>query len=192
MPRVSLAERSASVVIYHLLNLRRTFPSGASGKELICKCRRQKRCGFNPWIGKIPWRREWLPTPVFLPGRILWTEEWQAIGSQRVTHELKRHACMSLRQVIRKAEDSRWPLQTTGKRQPGSLTFSQNQEECHALHILRTSQKASGRLPTFFSSPWWQLLPFLLMIWFQNAGWDKQNLGLSSKNFPQNTTFPNL
>ena len=24
--------------------------------------------GFNPWIGKIPWRREWVPTPIFLPG----------------------------------------------------------------------------------------------------------------------------
>ena len=24
--------------------------------------------GFVPWVGKIPWRREWLPTPVFLPG----------------------------------------------------------------------------------------------------------------------------
>ena len=24
--------------------------------------------GFNPWVGKIPWRREWLPTPVFCPG----------------------------------------------------------------------------------------------------------------------------
>ena len=24
--------------------------------------------GFDPWVGKIPWRREWLPTPVFLPG----------------------------------------------------------------------------------------------------------------------------
>ena len=23
---------------------------------------------FDPWIGKIPWRREWQPTPVFLPG----------------------------------------------------------------------------------------------------------------------------
>ena len=23
---------------------------------------------FNPWVGKIPWRREWLPTPVFWPG----------------------------------------------------------------------------------------------------------------------------
>ena len=24
--------------------------------------------GFNPWVSKIPWRREWLPAPVFLPG----------------------------------------------------------------------------------------------------------------------------
>ena len=24
--------------------------------------------GFNPWVGKIPWRREWQPTPVFLSG----------------------------------------------------------------------------------------------------------------------------
>jgi len=23
---------------------------------------------FDPWVGKIPWRRKWLPTPVFLPG----------------------------------------------------------------------------------------------------------------------------
>ena len=27
-----------------------------------------KRCRFNPWVGKIPWRREWQPTPVVLPG----------------------------------------------------------------------------------------------------------------------------
>ena len=26
------------------------------------------RPGFNPWVGKILWRKEWLPTPVFLPG----------------------------------------------------------------------------------------------------------------------------
>ena len=24
---------------------------------------------FDPWVGKMPWKREWLPTPVFLPGR---------------------------------------------------------------------------------------------------------------------------
>ena len=27
------------------------------------------RPGFNPWIRKIPWRRKWQPTPVFLPGK---------------------------------------------------------------------------------------------------------------------------
>ena len=25
-------------------------------------------CRFDPWAGNIPWRREWQPTPVFLPG----------------------------------------------------------------------------------------------------------------------------
>ena len=45
-----------------------SFPGGASGKEPTCQCRRRKRHGFNPWVGKIPWRRAWQPTPVFLPG----------------------------------------------------------------------------------------------------------------------------
>ena len=29
---------------------------------------RRRRWGFDPWVGKIPWRRAWQPTPVFLPG----------------------------------------------------------------------------------------------------------------------------
>ena len=33
------------------------------------------RPGFNPLVGKIPWEREWLPTPIFLPGESPWTEE---------------------------------------------------------------------------------------------------------------------
>ena len=44
------------------------LPGGASGKEPACQCMRLKRCGFNPWVGKIPWRRTRQPTPVFLPG----------------------------------------------------------------------------------------------------------------------------
>ena len=39
-----------------------------SGKEFTCQCRRHKRRGFDPWVGKIPWRRAWQPSPVFLPG----------------------------------------------------------------------------------------------------------------------------
>ena len=39
-----------------------------TGKEAACQYRRCKRCRFDPWVGKIPWRRAWQPTPVFLPG----------------------------------------------------------------------------------------------------------------------------
>ena len=37
-------------------------------QEMWVQCKRHRRCGFNAWVGKIPWRRKWQPTPVFLPG----------------------------------------------------------------------------------------------------------------------------
>ena len=43
------------------------FLGGTSGKEPPCQCRRHKRHGFVPWVGKILWKRKWEPTPVFLP-----------------------------------------------------------------------------------------------------------------------------
>ena len=43
------------------------IPWWLSGKESACQCRRHRS---HPWSGKIPWRREWQPTPVFLPWRI--------------------------------------------------------------------------------------------------------------------------
>ena len=44
------------------------FPGGARDKEPTCQFRRHKRHEFDPWVGKIPWRREWQPTPAVLPG----------------------------------------------------------------------------------------------------------------------------
>ena len=40
-----------------------------SGKESCLRCRKRRRCGFNPRIRKIPWRRKWQPTPGFLAGK---------------------------------------------------------------------------------------------------------------------------
>ena len=63
---------------------------GASGKEPTCPCRRHKRCAFDPWVGKIPWRRAWQPTPVFLPGESHGQRSLvglQSIGSHRVRHD---------------------------------------------------------------------------------------------------------
>ena len=56
-----------------------------SGKESTCYCREHQRPRFYPWVRKIPWRRKWQPIPVFLPGKIPWTEEPggpQSMGSK--------------------------------------------------------------------------------------------------------------
>ena len=62
-----------------VLGLRPTHPSPGpafSLKHLVAlmvksryRCRRHKRCKYDPWVGKILWRRARQPTPVFLPGK---------------------------------------------------------------------------------------------------------------------------
>ena len=52
-------------------------------------CLQHRRPRFDPWVGKIPWRRAWQPSPVFLLGESPWTEEpcgLQSMGSQSVGH----------------------------------------------------------------------------------------------------------
>ena len=46
------------------------LPRWHSGKESACQCRRYKRFWFHPRVRKIPWRRKWQPTPVFLPEKV--------------------------------------------------------------------------------------------------------------------------
>ena len=54
--------------VYLFLNL----PRWLSSKESACQCRRGRRHGFNSWVGKMPWRRKWQLTPVFLLGKSHW------------------------------------------------------------------------------------------------------------------------
>ena len=66
------------------------FLGGTSGKEPACQCMRHKGCHFDPWVEKIPWRKAWQPTPVFLPGESPWAEKsggLQSMGSQRVGYD---------------------------------------------------------------------------------------------------------
>ena len=70
-------------IIYYMAKVASRHPLRLISKETTaCQCRRP---GFHPWTGMIPWRRVWLPTPVFLPGGL------QSIGSQRVRHELQQN-----------------------------------------------------------------------------------------------------
>ena len=74
-----------------------THPGGTSNKESACQCRKLKRLRFDPWVGKIPWRRAWQPIPTFLPGVYPWTEEpgvLQSVTSPRVGHDRRWDACV--------------------------------------------------------------------------------------------------
>ena len=56
--------QSLKCVLSGSLQISHGNPGGSDTKESACKCRRP---GFNPWAGKIPWRRARQPTPVLLP-----------------------------------------------------------------------------------------------------------------------------
>ena len=64
------------------------LPWWLSAKEFACQC---GRCGFDSWIGKIPWRRKWELTPLFLSGKshrqrsVVGYNPW---GHKRVGHDL--------------------------------------------------------------------------------------------------------
>ena len=66
LPHIPLQEQSLQNRGYTSMY---RLPSWLSGKEPTCHCRSCRRRGFDPWIWKLPWRRKWQPTPVFLPGK---------------------------------------------------------------------------------------------------------------------------
>ena len=85
------------------------FPGDTSGKEPVCQCRRHKRRGFNPWVEKIPWKRKWQPTPVFLLGisqgqrSLAGYSPWDCKESG-----MTEHACMHISININIALDRLW------------------------------------------------------------------------------------
>ena len=75
----------------------------------------EKRCGFDPWDGKIPWRGAWQPIPVFLPGeshkqrRPVGYSPWSHKESD--TTETTYHACMHTHSFLEKYQSHReFPL----------------------------------------------------------------------------------
>ena len=59
------AQRNKSTCV--LIWVATGLPKWHSGK--VNQCRKCRKGEFDPWVGKIPWRRKWQPTPVLLPGK---------------------------------------------------------------------------------------------------------------------------
>ena len=65
-----------------------TLPRRLSDKESACQCRRHRRHGYGPWVGKIPLEEKMAPHSSLLAWKIPWTEEpggLQSMGSQSWT-----------------------------------------------------------------------------------------------------------
>ena len=62
MSEVNLSIQLGQVSMNYLHPLLFALPRWLTGKESTCQCE------FHPWVGKLPWRRRWQLTPVFLPG----------------------------------------------------------------------------------------------------------------------------
>ena len=71
-PSVSSLKERKKVLSCLLMNLG-SFPHGSHSKQSASQCRRLR---FDPWVRKIPWRREWQPTPGFLPWK---SHRWRSL-----------------------------------------------------------------------------------------------------------------
>ena len=75
------------------------FPGSSAGKESACNVEDMgSRPGFDPWVGKIPWRRAWQPSPVFLHAEFHGQRSLVGYSPQghkeSDTTEVTEHACM--------------------------------------------------------------------------------------------------
>ena len=105
-----------------------------SDKESTCQCR---RCSFDPWVGKIRWKKKCQPTPVFLPGKSHGQKSWVGYivhgGSQRVRHDF----------VIKQLQTSQPPRMRLFILHPWLGTAS----AARAQLILVTTAPGQGSLP---------------------------------------------
>ena len=61
---------SGETTAQHLSTHSFLFTITHSTFQVHLQCRKHRRRGYNPWVGMIPWSKEWQPTPVFFPGEI--------------------------------------------------------------------------------------------------------------------------
>ena len=96
------------------------FPGGSDDKEFACNAGDV----FSPWVGKIPWRREWLPTPVFLPGEfhgqrnLAGYSPWgrkESDMTERLTYTHTHTHTHTLPPLVSASLDSSFPLYNTVK-----------------------------------------------------------------------------
>ena len=122
------------------------FRRWLSGKEFARHCRRFK---FDPWVGKISWRRAWQPTPVFLPGEshgqrsLVGYSPWG--GKELDMAELLSTQKSSGPGTVPFTPSANCLSRNESKTEPASETWLQGKRICHHLRILLNWFPSCGR-----------------------------------------------
>ena len=125
-------------------------------------CLQCGRPGFDPWVGKNPWRRAWQPTPVFLPGEFPWTEEpgeLQSTELQRVRHNWWTKPT----QTVRESNFESWlgNLSSTQKyKTDNAPAAAKSLQSCPTLCDPIDGSPPGSTVPGFSRQEHWSGFPF--------------------------------
>ena len=165
-PNAPLREPSNGFFFLYL----QSSPGGATGKEPACQCRRYERCGFNSWVGKIPWRRAWQAPPEFLPGKFHGQKSLvgHSLGGDHKKLDMSDHTHVH-------AADMGEVLKTRAS----TLTGAQSLFSWHLMHPHLSSGKSHSKAKQLvFSSRWIHLNQPEL----QQIGWGYSHRGIHHLN----------
>ena len=99
-------------LIRFIHNIVKKLPRWLNGKEFACQCRRNRRHGFDCWVGQISWRRKWQPTPASLARKSHGQRSLvgYSLGSHKDTdmiEQLSMHAQYCYKQMAKEIQDIR-------------------------------------------------------------------------------------
>ena len=119
------------------------FPGGVSDKALACQRRRCKRRWFDPWVGRILWKRAWQHTPVFLPG--------ESCGQRSLADVVRgvTQSWMRLKLLSMHAQAFTWALLCLRRLSPAPALPSLASSH---LEFKQYSVSTSSRSPRLFST----------------------------------------
>ena len=118
------------------------------------------RPGFNPWVRKIPWRRKWQPTPVFLPGKF---HGWRSLVGYSPWGGRVRHALVNT-QKKEQRDTKKWIVVTPDE------PLGQACEGYIAVHYTRVCKLVN------FKTSLAHLAQCEMRVWFDSSPFISRNL----------------
>ena len=143
-------------------------------KKSICQF---SRCGLDPWVRKIPWRRKWQPTPVFLPGEshgqrsLVGYSPW---GPKRGRHNWVTEDTCTVNGIGIVSDVREYILfKRKTDRNDEIDSESMHREKAKTMTVWKWKLLSHVQL---FATPWIESMEFSMTIWPSGKTWEKSKI----------------